>query len=301
MVDDGSQPHLLDQLDGFDPGLPVTWLRQANQGSIVARAAGIAAAVGEFILLLDSDDLIHPEKLVRHVEAMRRTGADISYCDYAVAELGENYTVARFTDGNRLPATADTLELFLALQPLPHVPVYRRSYLQRCLREPLVPPDRRMDPSGDVWLYYNLLPFPATITKVVGALSAVGPHESGRFSDRWEGLSAASLLIAEAFQRRIAGQATHASARAAVARSAFESWRRLPYDFDVRYQRRLLEIWRQAPRTRLIGGRYFTLASHWLGPVIAGRVFRRLTGKPYRVSRTLNDAELEKLFGSLNL
>ena len=301
LIDDGSHPPLRDQLAGFDAGATVTWLRQPNQGSIVARVAGIAAASGEFVLLLDSDDLIHPDKLGRHIAVMRRTGADISYSDYALAELGADHAVARFADGNRLPATTDPLELFLALQPLPHVPVYRRSYLQRCLRDPLVPADRRMDPSGDVWLYYNLLPHPATIAKVDGALSAVGPHEAGRFSDRWEKLSAASLLIAESFQRRAVGDAAPAAARAAVARCAFESWRRLPFDFDARYQRRLLTIWRQAPTAPLIGGRYFALASRWLGPVMAGRIFRRLTGRPYRASRTLDDVELAQLFASLNL
>lgn len=301
LVDDGSVPPLRDQLAGFDPGITVTWVRQANQGPIVARAVGIAAAHGEFVLLLDSDDLIHPEKLVRHVEAMRRTDAEISYCDYAVAELGPDHTVAHFADGNCLPVTSEPLEFFLSLQPLPHVPVYRRGYLQRCLRDPLVPPDRRMDPSGDVWLYYDLIPYPATIIKVDDALSAVGPHEAERFSNRWEILSAASLLIAESFQWRTAGKAAHATARAAVARCAFESWRRLPYDFDARYQRRLLAIWRQAPTTALIGGRYFVLASRLLGPVAAGRIYRRLTGQPYRISRTLNDAELTHVFASLNM
>lgn len=301
LVDDGSEPPLHDQLAGFDPGLAVTWLRQANQGSIVARAAGIAAAQGEFVLLLDSDDLIHPDKLVRHAEAMRRTGAEISYCDYAIAELGPDHAVARFADGDRLPATTDPLEFFLSLQPLPHVPVYRRSYLQRCLRDPLVPADRRMDPSGDAWLYYNLIPHPATITKIDGALSAVGPHDAGRYSQRWEMLSAASLLIAETFQRRTAGRGEYAAARAAVARCASESWRRLPYDFDARYQRRLLAVWRQAPPAATIGGRFFTVAARLLGPVAAGRIFRRLTGQPYRVSRTLDDAELARLFATLNL
>lgn len=301
LIDDGSQPPLRDQLAEFDPGLTVSWLQQANQGSIVARATGIAAATGEFVLLLDSDDLIHPDKLVRHVETMRRTGADISYCDYAVAVFGADHAEARFADGTRLRTTADPIEFFLALQPLPHVPVYRRSYLQRCLRDPIVPVDRRMDPSGDIWLYYNLISYPATIAKVDGALSAVGPHEAGRFSDQWEKLSAASLLIAETFQRQTAGQSAHAPARAAVARCAFESWRRLPYDFDDRFQHRLLAIWRQTPAASLIGGRYFTLASRLLGPVAAGRLFRRLTGQPYRVSRTLDGAELAHLFATLNL
>lgn len=58
---------------------------QSNRGLAGARNTGIAAARGEFIALLDSDDLMRPEKLERHVAHLRtRPAVGVSY---AGAEL----------------------------------------------------------------------------------------------------------------------------------------------------------------------------------------------------------------------
>jgi glycosyltransferase involved in cell wall biosynthesis len=60
-------------------------IRQANRGLAGARNAGIVAATGEFVAFLDSDDLMTPDKLERHVTHLRaRPRVGISY---AGAEL----------------------------------------------------------------------------------------------------------------------------------------------------------------------------------------------------------------------
>jgi glycosyltransferase involved in cell wall biosynthesis len=87
VVDDGSEPPLEGQLQGFEAGHPVKFLRQKNQGSIVARMTGLAAAQGKYVLFLDSDDLIHPEKIRAQTKAMKESGAEVGVSDMAEARL----------------------------------------------------------------------------------------------------------------------------------------------------------------------------------------------------------------------
>jgi glycosyltransferase involved in cell wall biosynthesis len=273
LVDDGSVPPLAEQLAGFDAGVALTHRRQENQGSIVARLAGLAAAAGTYVLFLDSDDLVAPEKLARQVAAMEAARADVSYADMGAACLGPSYSTAGFAPAEVLPATAEPGVLFLRLQPAPHNPLYRRSYLAAALAEPLVAPERAMDPAGDVWLYYNLAAFPAAITKVAGALSANGPHNEERYSRHWEKLGAA----------------------------AFRSWRGLPRGFSRELAGRLLDVYRRAPRAsvRDLGPPAFAALAALVGPVAAGRLLRVLRPRPYAQSRTLTDPELRLLLADL--
>jgi glycosyltransferase involved in cell wall biosynthesis len=49
VVDDGSEPSIEEQLGGFDAHHPVRFVRQANQGSIVARMTGLREAKGKYV------------------------------------------------------------------------------------------------------------------------------------------------------------------------------------------------------------------------------------------------------------
>ena len=53
-------------------GLNVRYVRQENQGAPAARNRGLLESRGEFIQFLDSDDLLHPDKLSAQVTAMRQ-------------------------------------------------------------------------------------------------------------------------------------------------------------------------------------------------------------------------------------
>jgi glycosyltransferase involved in cell wall biosynthesis len=290
LVDDGSTKPLRDVLES-EIGFPVVWIRQANAGSMVARHTGLLAAQGEFVLFLDSDDIIHPEKLVRQTEAMRAVGADISYSDMAVYRLGPDGEPI-FSPGAAMAAAPNAVDFFLRVQPTPHNPIYRRDYLLRHLAAPLVPLRREYDPVGDVWIYFNLLQHAARIVKVDAALTAIGVHEEGRYSGHWEHLGFASLRLMEDFLAACPATPATAAARTAVGECAFVSWRKLPRDFAPRFGKRLLDLWRQAPRGPVarLGERNFARLAAVLGAETAARLLRFLRGHSYSSCRTLDAA-----------
>ena len=176
VVDDGSEPSIEEQLAGFNAGYAVRFVHQANQGSIVARLAGFRAATGKYVLFLDSDDVIHPNKLGAHVRAMEESGADVSYSDSAHAKLEPDYGVSFGGAAASLPTTDNTIDLLVKIQPAPYSPVYRRAYLAKALDKPLLPIHRIYDPSGDVWLYRAAAMVTGKAVKVSVHLAATGPH-----------------------------------------------------------------------------------------------------------------------------
>jgi len=69
-VDDGSTDGSADIVRRFADAR-ISLIRQENRGAAAALATGIAAARGEFVALLDQDDLWHPDKLACHIARMR--------------------------------------------------------------------------------------------------------------------------------------------------------------------------------------------------------------------------------------
>lgn len=84
VIDDCSQdatPRIVSEY--VNPDSRVKLLRQSeNQGPAAARNVGIAEAAGEYVALLDSDDVWLPDKLARQVNFMQAIKADISCTAY---------------------------------------------------------------------------------------------------------------------------------------------------------------------------------------------------------------------------
>jgi glycosyltransferase involved in cell wall biosynthesis len=81
IIDDGSPDKSIEVCQQFaDPRIKI--IHQENQGVSAARNTGIRHAEGEYLALLDGDDLWVPEKLekhVRHLETSSTVGVSFSY------------------------------------------------------------------------------------------------------------------------------------------------------------------------------------------------------------------------------
>ena len=86
VIDDGSPDRSGEICQQFkDPRIKI--IRQPNRGVAAARNTGIRQAQGEYIALLDADDLWLPEKLAKHVEHLETS-----------PEIGVSYSRSAFID-----------------------------------------------------------------------------------------------------------------------------------------------------------------------------------------------------------
>jgi len=74
IIDDGSTDNTSQivaewsKLHRTEQGFSIRYFQQINRGAAAARNYGIAESKGEFIQFLDSDDLLHPEKIARQIK-----------------------------------------------------------------------------------------------------------------------------------------------------------------------------------------------------------------------------------------
>ncbi len=86
IVDDGSQDDTSKIFGNYeDPR--VRYLCLPHKGACAARNAGIAAARGKYIALLDSDDIWRPEKLSVQKQQIESTQADVIFCSFLLHSI----------------------------------------------------------------------------------------------------------------------------------------------------------------------------------------------------------------------
>ena len=113
VVDDGSRDDTRQVVESYGP--PVRYLSQANSGVSAARNRGFAAARGEFIALLDSDDEFLPWKLEAQVRVLRaHPEVGMVWTDMAAVnengELLDPKYLRTFYDAHALARLEDVLE-----------------------------------------------------------------------------------------------------------------------------------------------------------------------------------------------
>lgn len=80
---------------------------ETNMGVAKTRNRGFSLCKGQYVALLDSDDVWHPQKLERQLAQLRASGADLAYCSYGIIDAnGEkakaDYLVPAKTDFRKL-------------------------------------------------------------------------------------------------------------------------------------------------------------------------------------------------------
>ncbi|MCR4892339.1 MAG: glycosyltransferase [Lachnospiraceae bacterium] len=86
VVDDGSTNGCDRIIRKFASSFPsIKSIRQENQGTSVARNAGLDAARGDYVMFVDGDDYIAPDCLERVIERMDENPVDILFFGYATA------------------------------------------------------------------------------------------------------------------------------------------------------------------------------------------------------------------------
>lgn len=99
VVDDGSEDGSGHAAERLDPSVRV--IRQSHQGRSVARNTGIAAAVGDLVAFLDSDDLWLPDKLARQLEMLERSSDPVAVTGYARFVTATGAVNRRLTERQR--------------------------------------------------------------------------------------------------------------------------------------------------------------------------------------------------------
>ena len=95
VVNDGSTDNPKPMLDKFENKIIV--IDQKNRGLAGARNTGIRRASGEYIQLLDADDLLEENKIKKQLQLMNRKKDELSYCRIDLLNNGDKKISNRIT------------------------------------------------------------------------------------------------------------------------------------------------------------------------------------------------------------
>jgi len=184
VIDDGSSDdtaavvhNFAREIETSHDDLQMRYIAQPNAGVGAARNHGLIEANGQYIQFLDSDDVLHPNKLRMHIDCLSLHPD----CDYAFSDMGD-------FDNDALPHNWDVVPP--KEQVLPSVACYANSEILTMVgvyRRSLC---NRIGPwAEDIQLgedeHYSLRVLSATdyIVYLPGDLCAHRHHRRGRLSD----------------------------------------------------------------------------------------------------------------------
>ncbi len=141
VIDDAStdnSPDVIRSAAALDRRLTPIYLEE-NAGPAAARNAALAAARGEWVTLLDADDLYRPDRIERLLALARLTDADLVVDNQYVRDFpdGEGDTIAfEFLRGSLpVPISQDLFfeqaSVFGTMNPGYLKPMFRREFLER--------------------------------------------------------------------------------------------------------------------------------------------------------------------------
>ncbi|OAI44845.1 hypothetical protein AYO42_00590 [Rhizomicrobium sp. SCGC AG-212-E05] len=133
IVDDGSTDGTIEEVTRravADPRVRLIRRQSEKSGANVCRNLGLAAAMGEFVIFLDSDDLLRAGCLENRTTLMRRN-PDLAFAVYPAGVFME--TLGDLTRLFHPMGPGDDLVRFLSHECVWEItgPIWRRDYLQR--------------------------------------------------------------------------------------------------------------------------------------------------------------------------
>jgi glycosyltransferase involved in cell wall biosynthesis len=116
VVDDGSTDDTRDILASY--GASITTIFQPNRGLPGARNTGLSAAHGDFLVFLDSDDLLAPHGIERFAQVLEADpGVTVAYSDSQLIDI-EGHNLGLFSQYHPVPRPSGLILAELALHNL---------------------------------------------------------------------------------------------------------------------------------------------------------------------------------------
>lgn len=129
IVDDGSEDQSAEIVNQYildNSDLPIKYIYQDNSGASAARNKGIKAAEGDFIALLDSDDIWYPNKLEKQIKVFK-TNPEIVF-------LGTGYLNKKFIRKGKVINSlykADLFDILWSYFPVTPSVMFKKSAIQK--------------------------------------------------------------------------------------------------------------------------------------------------------------------------
>ena len=149
VVDDGatdSTPKLLESFTKKHNRIHIG-RSDKNRGIAVTRNEAILRSKGQYIAVMDSDDVMYKERLKIALQTLKKTNADVFYSAYYRADM-----LGNIQDGT-IPAKKLTVQLIRDNQSIPHVTIVAKT---KCFKEHPYREELRVnDDMALIWDWYK--------------------------------------------------------------------------------------------------------------------------------------------------
>jgi glycosyltransferase involved in cell wall biosynthesis len=179
VVDDGSTDDSLAVIGSF--GDRVVLIAQANKGAASAEYAGFLRARGDFIVIVDSDDFLHPTAIE---EAAALFTVDTSKVQFCLEAVDVNGSPLGFTLPQKMPHEREVEKLLLRFGCYPFPPTSGNAYSRKFLLQVLPCSDPGVGASTDLYMS-SLAPIYGrvrTSEKILGGYRMHNNNMTGLFS-----------------------------------------------------------------------------------------------------------------------
>jgi glycosyltransferase involved in cell wall biosynthesis len=284
VCDDGSTDDSRAVIDRYLRQCPdiVRALPAPHRNANFARNRGIEAARGEFVQLLDSDDLMLPEKLTRQVARLTEERGDVCYADWRMRTHGKD---GSYRDGEVEVSGAQASPLLSVLGgwwSATAAFLWRRDLLERLGRC-----DETLDSAQDTDIVLRAALSEARFVYDPSCLAIYRRH-SVRSTSQVDplGRHVNNMKIFQAAEARLRAEGRLAPTYAAALATTYFRQARTVFWLDrAKYRDALAATLRLSPRYRPSETQLFNLASSFVGftgaELLAGgwRTLRRLGGR----------------------